>query len=523
MRVYPGVIKRLRDKEKGEGEKSEKDDWFIRSVSGKGRGNSPGKENNEPRGKESMKVIIKAGLALLAAGTMSMTASAQKSRTIVFNEDRAQHYMTTKVYELKNAKAHDILPFIKGAVTRFDAESKVESLDYEKGKQQYIVVSTGNQLIPYIDDMVAKLDFPSKSGDKSGSIVDGDGIHRYVYFSKYRGTENMREVIAQTFTGGYGSGSSYFDLATNTFYWKTSKSQGDDYLKFLKAIDRPVPQMSVALNVYIVNENDFMELGIDYLSWKNGPGANLFGTGFDWSSFNSVQSFDKMLDIVAEGPLASATGLGGLVFAPQIDATFLRMLAQKGKAKVATSASLTLVNDFGADAAATSWDDAKYRFKFTPQYQNIQKDDEQNMSIDVLDNSELWFYVSLPIICFSGYEADKAATLMCQWVLNINDLVEETNMGVSTVNGNTFDSTLTIAADAEKLIATYDKDIFTKQYSGIPFMGDIPVLKYLFGAETTVKTKAKVFVTMKASPVLPTADMPNSAGQVIEAAKLASK
>ena len=127
-----------------------------------------------------MKVIIKAGLALLAAGTMSMTASAQKSRTIVFNEDRAQHYMTTKVYELKNAKAHDILPFIKGAVTRFDAESKVESLDYEKGKQQYIVVSTGNQLIPYIDDMVAKLDFPSKSGDKSGSIVDGDGIHRYV-------------------------------------------------------------------------------------------------------------------------------------------------------------------------------------------------------------------------------------------------------------------------------------------------------------------------------------------------------
>ena len=69
--------------------------------------------------------------------------------------------------------------------------------------------------------------------------------------------------------------------------------------------------------------------------------------------------------------------------APNFDATFLRMLAQKGKAYTAGSAAITVVNDF-TSPAATGWDDASYRFKFVPQFQNIRKDEEQTTTIEAV-------------------------------------------------------------------------------------------------------------------------------------------
>ena len=50
-------------------------------------------------------------------------------------------------------------------------------------------------------------------------------------------------------------------------------------MNWLQTLDRPVPQVQVSINVYEMNENDFKELGIDYVAWKNGPGAQLFGAG----------------------------------------------------------------------------------------------------------------------------------------------------------------------------------------------------------------------------------------------------
>jgi len=461
-------------------------------------------------------------LALMLCAVAAFPAAAQKERTITFNEDRAQHYMTTKVYELKYVNAHDVMPFILGAMKRFDEQASIKSLDYPQGKKQFVVVSCGSQMFPYIDEMIAKLDHPTKGKvDKTGSIVDGDGIYRYNYCSKYRGTAEMNTVLQQTFTGGIGSGDAYYDSSTNMFYWKTSKSQGDEYMKFLQAIDRPVPQAQVVLNIYVVNDNDFQELGIDYIGWKNGPGANLFGAGFDYTKFNSVSSLSNATDIASS---VAGSGMGGFAVAPQFDATFVRMLAQKGKAKVASSAMLTLVNDYSAEAANDSFDTAKYRFRFTPQYQNIQKDDNQSTSVTVIDNSELYFYVLAPILTYNGFETpDKAMNLMCSWRLSVNDNVEDTNQGANVVNTNAFGSTLTLQTGAEKLLAIYDKDLYVKQYNGMPFLGDIPVLKYLVGSESEVKTKAKVFVTITATAVNPDAKLSAWAGQVIAPEKVVAE
>ncbi len=455
----------------------------------------------------SGKALLAVAFSMFAAGVLN--AAEDKLRTIVFNEDRAQHYMTSKVYELKHVNAHDLLPFIKGAVKRFDSQSTVQSLDYKAGGKQFIVVSTGKTMLPYVDQMIAVLDYPSKKVDRNGTAVSGDGISRYSYCADYRGSDEMKQMLEQTFApGGFGSGFAYFDRGTNMFIWKSSRSQAQEFLKFLKAVDRPVPQLQLELKVYLVSDNNFRELGIDYVAWKNGPGADILSAGFDFSNFYSKQGLENFVSLISDGPVWDATGLGAIMIAPNFDATFLRMLVQNGKASVATGATLTVTNDF---TAADSWDNAKYRFRFTPEFQQIQKDPEdQSTAITASPAMELEFYISAPMICF-GDDPDKGAkTLMGNWVLTSNTPVETDNLGTVTVDSNTFNSTLTLNIGTEMLIAAFDKNVKVEQYNGIPFLGEIPVLRYLFGAESKVDSKFKVFVTLTATPVI-TANKPDSA------------
>jgi len=436
-------------------------------------------------------------------------------RTIVFNEDRSQHYMTTKVYELKYVRAHDLMPFVRGAVKRFDSQSTVQSVDYSAGGKQFLVVSTGNEFMPWVDDMVAKLDYPSKKIDASGARIDGDGISRWVYCPVHRGSTNMLNVLKQVFTSAGGDGASFYHAGSNMFYFKSSKSQGEAYLSLLKVLDRPVPQLEVQFKVYVITDNNFRELGLDYLAWKNGPGARLFSTAFDYGSVNASSEISGVLgDIFDYSPYA-LNGVGGFMVAPNIDATFLKMLAQKGKAWTATSSSLTLINSF--DPKANDTGDGVFSLEFTPEFQNLVKDsDDQSMSIGSLAGSTFTFSLSAPSINFIDDPSKGKLTLMSPWSLSIDSMVETDNLGNASVDTNSFSGALTLDSGVERLIGAFDKHVMVNQYIGMPFLGDIPILKYIFGSESKVDSKVKVFVTMTGKPVVTeNAPLP-AAGKMID-------
>lgn len=439
-------------------------------------------------------------LALFCTVPALLAADDDKQRTIVFNEDRNQHYMTTKVYELKHVRAHDLMPFVHGAVKRFDSQSRVQSVDYSRGGKQFLVVSTGSLFMPWVDKMVETLDYPSAKVDASGARIEGDGISRWVYCPVHRGSDNMQKALEQVFTSAGGEGASFYHAGSNTFYFKSSKSQGEAYLSLLKMLDRPVPQLEVKFNVYVVADNDFRELGLDYLAWKNGPGAQLLSTGFNFGDmsmdFDSLRAdaFEKIL-----GFMPTATnGVGGILVAPNIDATFLRMLAQKGRAWTASSGSLTLINSF--DPAANDTGEGVFRLKFSPQFQNLVKDADQTVVIGALAESTFEFELFAPSINFTADPSEGKLTLMSNWSLTINSLAEVDNAGNASMESNSFSGGLTLDTGVERLIGAFDKHVKVEQYIGMPFLGDIPILKYLFGSESTVDSKLKVFVTMTAIP-----------------------
>ncbi len=448
-------------------------------------------------------------------------------RQIRLLEDRDQKYMVSKVYELKHAKGADITPWVLGAVQRYYYASTVERLSYKKDSKEYIVVNTGVDMVPFVDDMVAKLDRPSKI-DSLGSIYDGSGIYKFVYYPKYRFSPTLVKVGP---TVGSEDGEYFFDAKNSFYYFKDSYSDGKKSFDWYGILDRPVPQMEVKLNIYEINDNDLKELGIDYVSWKNGPGAKLFGAGFDYfkfDSFTDVSNVTNSVDILSQ----MSHSWGGFMVAPQIDATFIRLLAQKGKAYIASSASLTVVNDFHSDPGNDGFSKAKYKIRFTPNYQDIQKDKDQNTYVKAA-GMDVWFYLRNPVINFKGgYEGEKdavrengtgAACLEFGYVTRVLDTVEKTSNGSDAQNLYTFRSWASVMPGQEKLIGVFDRDLIVKQYNGIPFLGDIPGLKYLCGAATESKSKSQVFVTIEVKHANPDSNLSDFAGKLVSASDMMRK
>lgn len=448
------------------------------------------------------------------------------TRNITLMEDRNQTYMTTKVYVIKHMKAVDLRPFVEGAVKRANGESGVARLNYKKGHEQFLSVSMPNFMVPYIDDMIKKLDRPGIR-DNAGSVIAGTGIHHFYYKPNYRSSAVMLNLVFPRFNDG--DNIVYRDPQSNLFYWKGSASDGHDIAKWIKAIDRPLPEMSVKLKIYEVSEDNLIELGLDWVAFKNGPGAELFGAGLDYLDFQhltDVSNLSNMLDISS---VASFTNPGMFV-APNIDMTFIRLLNQKGRARVATSTYLTITNDqnanadtFGNSADPGAFATARYRIRFNPVFQAITKDNNE-IAVETTQPGVTLYFINPVISHNDRSKPTEAAYLNFGWNLKIdNAMSESTNTGDRVEDDYRFSSNTTIGANSEKLLATYTKHHKVNQNNGVPYLSDIPVLKYIFGSTADSWKNYRYYVTLETKPVRPENSWGEWAGKLVTADDLLKK
>ncbi len=443
----------------------------------------------------------------------------EKVKRIEWLQDNAQKYMSTKIYELRHVRASDITPFVEGAVKRYRTDSRVQRLSYSAGRQEFLIVSTGTAMLPYVDDIIKALDRPSGKVDAMGSNIEGTGISNFVYYTKYRTSEDMKRIINRNILDD--NGRAYADIACAMIYWKSSVSKGAQIQKWLTALDRPVPQVALTLNVYEIRESVLRDLGVDYVAWKNGPGLDLFGAGAEMFNSWGVEKIVELLGTKGFEYLTSSQfAFGGVFFAPQFDASFLKILEQEGLATVASSGSITLVN--GADAAIT----------FSPDFQNIVKSDNDKTTVEEGGATTYTLKIGNATINFKGgtyrktesgdgylyYEevpGDVSGTIMFGYDFSVSSPVESSNLGVQLVNSMGMASALCFDVGREQLLGTWEQSYDVQQEIGVPFLSDIPVLKYLFGTEKTSRSHAKVFVTLRADWVTPDAGLAAWAGKLL--------
>ncbi len=240
--------------------------------------------------------------SLLAAAALVVPAfAAEETRTIRLIQDDAQKQMATKVYRLKHLKASDITPYVDAACRRYKGTSQVRSLNAGKDNQS-IIVTTAEEFIPYVDQVISVLDRGTKK-DAFGSAVYGPGYKWKVYWPKYRHGKDLL-LSADVMLSGTGS-----NFADNGALWLKDDLDDVDYaLDWIKYFDRPLPQAQVVFRYYSVRESTLRDVGIDYLAWKNGPGMNLMDFAFNSGRI----AWDKILSSASNAGSAISWAYGGI-------------------------------------------------------------------------------------------------------------------------------------------------------------------------------------------------------------------
>ena len=431
----------------------------------------------------------------------------QNVRKIRLIQDDAQDYMVSKIYSLKYTQSNDLVPFVSGMVLRYNNNSSVNSIEYGNN-QQYLTVTCPVKMMPYVDDFIAKADRDIKvDGRVPGDIIRGTGITRAVYRPKYRSGQVLLDVLVNSVIGSGPQDSLYaWDANSNQIYWKDNLGYTQYVFQFLGYLDRPAPQITLEFTVYEIRESKLRDLGIEYLAWKNGPGLNMFQVAFNAFGVSSAGS--AALQAVS-GPV------GGFFFAPQFDASFIRMLQQSGHAEVTSRAAMTVSNSATAD----------YEIFFNPGLQNIVKGDNDHMSVNgsSLDSSglnQIYAKISKPAVNIhygesqEGYPATEAfevadyspgkyvqypGTLVFGYSIQNANVVERSNQGMELIESGEVSGNALIPLNKEVILGRWEKKSVVEQVIGIPFLIRIPILRYIFGTVTRQQENTHVCVAVKAS------------------------
>ncbi len=432
-------------------------------------------------------------------------AGVQRVRLV---QDDAQDYMVSKIYQLKYVQANDITPFVMGIVMRYNMNSSVNCIEYGANNTQLLTVTCPVKMMPYVDDFIQKVDRNILlAGKVPGDIVKGTGITRAVYRPKYRSGQNLLNVLVNSIIGEGPWGSVYaWDANSNQIYWKDNSSNTAYVYQFLGYLDRPAPQITFTFQVYEVRESSLRDIGIEYLAWKNGPGLNIFQTAWDVFSVNSGGTAALQ---ALSGPA------GGFFAAPQFDASFIRLLQQTGNADIKNSASLTVSNS----------DSKSYEVYFNPELQNIVKtnNDQTSVTISNLGLSsgfnQIYLKINQPIVNIHygmsqpGYPATEAfevnnynpgnyvkypGTVFFGYNLQTANVVERNNLGTELVETSQIQSNMLMDLNKEIVLGQWDKDQRIEQVIGVPWLMNIPILKYVFSTTTTSVERTRVYVTVTA-------------------------
>ena len=480
-------------------------------------------------------------LLCLVAGTLCLVSLAAddasqddaSARTIHLKQDDAQIRFDSRVYELKNVTSEAVLPFVNSAIQRYNRSSTIRRVTaIAPDAKDAILVSTGKDFLPYVDQIVAALDHPGQNGG-----IQGTGVARIAYTPKYRAAQELTDLIDKTL--GTSAGKSYVNDETNTIFWRDQTDAARGTLEFIETeLDRPLPQVALRLNYYELRDSDLKDWGFDYLAWKNGPGVNLLNLSYNVGRLAVDQAIEDMVFAAT-----STWDYAGFFTAPQFDMSFIRCLQQSGNAAITANTSLTMVNtpvrsleeyaqlravqELAADKAPFI-----YRASMEPEYQNIAKnvlgrtfvgksyyEDEDGNKYS--NPPALDVQIINPFICLpqenapagaynekykvkdeasdlNGQMAKTDGCVMFDYSMFFKDVVERGNTGSELSNNVLCAGAASIGLGHEKVLTVYEKENDVEQTIGLPILCRIPVLKYLFSTVTSIKERTYVIVTAEA-------------------------
>ena len=370
-----------------------------------------------------------------------------------------------------------------------------------KVKSGKIVVVAPEEMLPGIDALMKIIDRPGLTSSAGEKFYYFRPKHRHV---RDAGFLNMVDSLSVNWSSGHKEA----DVEANMYLVYDAVSGTKDLVKFLPQIDVAPPQVMIEVTVYEVYVDNEAKIGLDYVSWKNGPGRNLaaFGAYHERGSGGT-------LGVPGHGFRAKGANAAWFLDVPS---AFFDFLVVKGKARVMTSAKLAARNLISA--SLSSGDTILYYHTRVGPAPNggIRP---LNIPLDPDDDPELANGSSSNIYpdnrTVVGTQVIRELTGSKSGVeLSITPLIadNEINLKIDTsvVSHTGFDdkgapvlaertakSEIRVRDGQETILGGYSREVFLQRADKIPVLGSLPVIGYLFGgdANTTERRRVVIVVT----------------------------
>ncbi len=267
----------------------------------------------------------------------------EQTRLLHFIRDNTDPFVITKAYRLTEANPYAVRGYILGAVNARHTNSspvQVTALKFNDGTGLLIASAEDYRFKDSpngegIDTLVAKLDradltFPRKT-------------ETFIYFPKINTAANMAEMLRQVGSNELDpefavapdqmlvdGGINAIVIAGPEWSWKHMK-------RMLDAYDKPMPEVRISYRVLEIYAENDDRLGVDFQSWKNNDGVDLFSAGArirrNWSTF-----------FTGGVTPTSTKKVEYWNFNPKWNTRYLDFLTSIGKAKLLTSGTLVAKN-----------------------------------------------------------------------------------------------------------------------------------------------------------------------------------
>jgi len=451
------------------------------------------------------------------------------------NKAQTNRYVC-KVYTVNNVNPYNIYRWVKrtaqieeGAYYVF-GRPEVEG-DYDSVKSGKIVVVVPEYMIPGIDQLMAVVDRPDLTSSQGEEVFYFRPTHRHV---NDPGFVDLINAIRGT------SGTVAMDVEANCVLFYAAASKVQDLRNQLLVIDQPPPQVMVEVTVYELFVDNSSRLGLDYVSWKNGPGRNLF-------VLQGFREYEKVADLHNAAPLidpgtAGTYGLPGhefsasgrnAVYFVDVPSAFFDYLTVKNKARVMTASKLCTRNLVAAGLQAGD----------TILYYRTQVGGAANAGIRPTGvpadpNATNAAFPDNRTVVGTQQErvlAAQTAGVELRITPTIGTEMVDMNLTVGLVSHTGFDDKgvpqlvsrrvqqVVRARDGEEIIlGGYSREVVVERSDKMPILGSLPLLGYLFGGQSTVTQRRQVVIVLTPH-IIKDFNAFESSGFTIDAAQIRSK
>lgn len=388
-------------------------------------------------------------------------------------------------------------------------EGGTAELIRDKVKGQYwIHVTCPPFQLPFVEKAILALDKPWLN-------ATDDGSESVLYRAKYRDVRSV-DRMARWYRGGASVVHDMDNAVTNV-----SDSSGE-YVKYATMFDIPANEITIDAKFYETDTINDLKMGLDYIAWKNGPGSDLFDFGL--TKLRTYYKGDGVPSIrtVDRGDYFS---LSGYVTAAYYD--FLRV---KGKAKLLASPCVQVISgnfatwkaadpvmtitrssqggEYRESAAIPQWYDempvSPAGFNLNPNPADWKTDVFPNYNVNGVQSNwdrfvnysrnagrgEVGMFLNVfPVVGTESTEMYVGATVSAVEGL--------TPQGLPMISESSVVSQVRVRDGEQLILAGLTKAEKVKAKNGMPFLGDLPVLGYIFSGETTSNVVKDIVVTLE--------------------------